>query len=680
MMLFINNLSIFVSILLGSTTSKGNCIQINQSYPRNKDLKDNHWSTFTFTSRKQAIIMTSVKAMNYGKFIAGRGPVVPHAVGRGLWTWAPLGKVGGKEYLIDDTKSDAEKVSHKGERILYNLWLTNRANKEHVNYKLMSIFKHDDIWISSYKKLIGYRGSYSAGPDGRTILDLSESGVLDIKNSVINGSFKWGQTRKVFIPKPGGGKRPLGIPDIQDRLVQEVIRRVLSSIYEPIFSPYSHGFRPGRSCHTALRNVRKSFKGTKWMIEGDISKFFDTVNHDKLITLLRNKINDERLLNLIYAGCKSKIIMPDSGSITNDRGVPQGGVVYPLLANIYLHELDMLMHKFIDERNIGFQRPHNSEYRRYVRKHGYRNARKTKLKASDYTSDKYKRFSYVRYADDFIIGMCDTRQEALQVKSLIADFLSNELNLLLNQDKTLITDTTKKATKFLGYLIHIHSGVYSRNHNNTLRLTGKGHVRLMADTNKVVRRLAEKGFCTKDGDPRPKFTFLSDTQGTTNKKVNRIFRGIMEYYKLADNKKQFGCLLFYIFSHSLAKLYSAKFRWHRRATIFKLAGRDLSLPIMVKRSVIGKLTDIPIEPIIYSHYSHIPITIKAPLDPSFTASWDAVYKGTVIGPEEINDILRKNTIAGPIKDNNAVCAKCGSSKELQIHHIKRLKDVNKESI
>lgn len=296
------------------------------------------------------------------------------------------------------------------------------------------------------------------------------------------------------------------------------------------------------------------------MIEGDISKFFDTVDHDKLITLLKKKIKDERLLNLIYAGCKSKIIMPDSGSITNERGVPQGGVVSPLLANIYLHELDMLMHKFIEERNIGFQRPHNPVYRKYVRQHGYRNARKTTLKASDYTSDKYKRLAYVRYADDFIIGMCDTRQEALEVKSNIAKFLANELNLLLNEDKTIITDTQKNGTKFLGYLIHTHPGIWKRNKNNTLRLTGKGHIRLLADTDKVVRRLAEKGFCTKDGDPRPKFTFLSDTQGSTNKKVNRIFRGIMEYYKLAENRKQFGCFLFYIFSHSLAKMYSAKFR------------------------------------------------------------------------------------------------------------------------
>jgi len=629
--------------------------------------------------------------MNNGKFIAGRGPVVPYAVGRGLRTWAPLEKAGGKKYLIDHTKSDAENVSHKGERILYNLWLLNRADKEHVNYKLMSILKHDDIWTSSYKKLMGNRGSMSAGPDGRTILDLSESVVFDIKTSVMNGTHKWGKTRRVYIPIPDGQKRPLGIPRIGDRLVQEVIRKVLSSIYEPVFSPYSHGFRPGRSCHTALRNVRKSFKGTKWMIEGDISKFFDTVDHDKLITLLKKKIKDERFLNLIYAGCKSKIIMPDSGSITNERGVPQGGVVSPLLANIYLHELDILMHKFIEEKNIGVRRPANPAYRKYVKQHGYRNARKTTLKASDYTSDKYKRLAYVRYADDFIIGMCDTRQEALQVKSNIAKFLANELNLQLNEDKIIIKDTIKNATKFLGYLIHTHRGVWKKNKNNTLKLTRKGHIRLLADTDKVVRRLADKGFCTKDGDPRPKFTFLSDTQGSTNKKVNRIFRGIMEYYKLAENWKQFGRNLNYIFSHSLAKMYSAKFRWHRRATIFKLAGRDLSKPIKVVRIVTAKKQDnkkqdnIKIEPLIYSQYAD-----KAPLDPDLSEEWESIYldfdlseewqtiyKGIITNPEDIGEILR---IAGPVLSEKAVCAKCGTHLDLQIHHIRGLKDVNKSPI
>jgi len=142
----------------------------------------------------------------------------------------------------------------------------------------------------------------------------------------------------------------------------------------------------------------------------------------------------------------------------------------------------------------------------------------------------------------------------------------------------------------------------------------------MADRNRVVERLAEKGFCNKSGDPRPKFTYLYDSQSNTNTKINRIFRGIMEYYKLGENRRQMGCELFFIFSHSLAKLYAAKYRWHRIATIFKMAGRDLGGEIKIKRSILGNINSGRIDPIIYSHYKDIAIAVKAPLDPNFQAT------------------------------------------------------------
>jgi group II intron reverse transcriptase/maturase len=620
--------------------------------------------------------------MNYGKNIGGRGFVVPYTMGRGLWTRAGLNKVRGEECLTDSIDEFPGNVSHKGEHILYNLWWKNKNDKNHINYKLMSILKHDDIWIESYAKLLGNRGSTTAGPDGRTIAELTFDTVNAIKGKVLNGTFEWGEIRRVYIPKPNGGKRPLGIPNISDRLVQEVLRRVLSCIYEPNFSPYSHGFRPGRSCHTALRNVRKSFKGTKWMIEGDISKFFDRVDHTKLISILKKKIRDERILNLIYAGCKCKVIMPESGSIKNEYGVPQGGVLSPLLSNIYLNELDTFMEREMIDGNVGFQRPHSPEYRLYVKKHGLRRARKTELRPTDNMSKSYKRMSYVRYADDFIIGMCDTKTVAVELKTKLANFLKEDLKLELNEGKTIVNDLVqkKKPTRFLGYAIYMHHGIWKRNSNNTLRLYGKGHVRLMVDRNRVVERLAEKGFCTKSGDPRPKFTYLYDSQSNTNTKVNRIFRGIMEYYKLGENRRQVGCELFYILSHSLAKLYAAKFRWHRIATIFKMGGRDLGGKIKIKRSILGNINSGRIDPIIYSHYKDIAQAIKAPLDPNFQATWEEIYKGAnQKAISTIEDILRKNTIAGPITTRGDRCSNCGATEELNMHHIKGLKDVQNKS-
>lgn len=334
------------------------------------------------------------------------------------------------------------------------------------------------------------------------------------------------------------------------------------------------------------------------------------------------KIRDEKLLNLVHSGCKSTDILPNSGPIVNEDGVPLGGLLSPLLANIYLHFFDQFMEKEVQEHNIGLLSPHFPIVRTSVRQHANRNARKTGLQPADQMSDQNKKMAYVRYADNFIIGLNASHQEAIKLKARITDFLDSRLELELNQEKTVISDTSRKGTKFLGYVIHLHSGLGLRNKKGKLRQSEENHVVLHADRDRVVRRLAEVGFCTKDGDPRPKFSFLSDSQAVINHKVNQIFRGIMEYYKLADNRKQFGCHLFFIFSHSLAKLYSAKFRWHRRAIIFKIAGRDLSKPIKMESSVIGKKGEdlLQIEPIIYSEYRLIKPAIKRARDPHFAAS------------------------------------------------------------
>lgn len=184
-------------------------------------------------------------------------------------------------------------------------------------------------------------------------------------------------------------------------------------------------------------------------------------------------------------------------------------------------------------------------------------------------SDTFSRMAYVRYADDFVIGLANNKSIALQIKNKITEFLREELHLSLNAEKTLITDispTKHRALKnhygkFLGYKIQMHPGIITRTGPyRRRRLTGKGHVILKVDKDRVLKRLSEKGFCKKDGTPIPKFTFLSDTQATTNEKINRIMRGMMNYYKLADNKIQFGCHLFHIMSFSLAKMYAAKFR------------------------------------------------------------------------------------------------------------------------
>lgn len=248
--------------------------------------------------------------------------------------------------------------------------------------------------------------------------------------------------------------------------MQEVLRRILSAIYEPIFDQHSHGFRPSRSCHTALRDIRKNFKGSKWIIEGDISRFFDEVSHNTLIKLLEQKIKDPRFIKLIKTGLKVKIILPEKGSMYNDLGVPQGGVLSPLLSNVYLHELDKFMKELHKEYNIGLQRPASMEYRRIAKRlQSRKKARDLGLRPSEMTSDLFKRLSYVRYADDFLIGLSLSRSESYVVRSRVETFL-NGLGLRLDLDKTQITDVSPSnhrkpshKVSFLGYEIGIHKGV-----------------------------------------------------------------------------------------------------------------------------------------------------------------------------------------------------------------------------
>jgi hypothetical protein len=303
----------------------------------------------------------------------------------------------------------------------------------------------------------------------------------------------------------------------------------------------------------------------------------------------------------------------------------------------------------IKEFNVGTNRPHSLEYRRVARSLKSRKAaRKLGLTPTDMLSEKFMRIRYVRYADDFIVGLICSRTKALEIKNHIKMFLKEQLHLELNDSKTLLTDVAPRKhfnytnqVGFLGYLISMHKGVITRTVTNKRRLTGKGHVVLKVDQRKVVSRLAEKGFCTKDGSPRPKFTYMHDTQAVTNEKVNRIFRGIVNYYKLADNIRHFGCRLFYIFSHSLAKMYAAKYRWHRRAIIFNIGGRDLSKPLLAKRGKghLGRLTDsyrIPLKGIVYSHYEDIPKPVKAPLNPDFLSSFNEVYNSRF---KEVEDVV-----------------------------------------
>jgi group II intron reverse transcriptase/maturase len=213
----------------------------------------------------------------------------------------------------------------------------------------------------AFDKVASNKGA--AGPDGQSIEQVREhlsEVLLVLTAALLSGTYEPGNIRRVWIPKASGGQRGLGIPNVVDRVVQEAVRQVLEPQYEPTFHASSHGFRPKRSCHTAIAEARRYLEdGNEWVVDLDLEKFFDQVNHQRLMARLAQRVSDKRLLVLIGRMLKAKVVMPDGVVVSTDEGVPQGGPLSPLLSNIVLDELDSELerrgHRFVrfaDDCNI----------------------------------------------------------------------------------------------------------------------------------------------------------------------------------------------------------------------------------------------------------------------------------------------------------------------------------------
>lgn len=304
--------------------------------------------------------------------------------------------------------------------------LKKHAQTENYEYKrLYRNLYNEELFLLAYNKIYAKPGNMTKGADGKTIDGISLERIKDTVDQLRNGTYKPNPARRTYILKKNGKKRPLGIPSIDDKLVQEVTRMILENIWEDTFSNCSHGFRPKRSCHTALQQIQSTFNGVKWFIEGDISAYFDTIDHNILIRILRKRIKDERFIQLIRKFLKAGYLEDRQYHVTYS-GTAQGSIISPILANIYLNELDKHMMDFKKSFDIGSARRRNPEHRKaegqkYHIKKKYVSTWKTldrtekskickQVKALEQTmvnipsadpfDPQYRRLSYVRYADD----------------------------------------------------------------------------------------------------------------------------------------------------------------------------------------------------------------------------------------------------------------------------------------
>ena len=431
-------------------------------------------------------------------------------------------------------------------------------------YRLM---ENPEIWKMAYANIYVNKGAITKGTDNITLDGFSMARVEKIISELKDGSYQFTPVKRVYIPKKSGKLRPLGIPNGNDKLVQEVCRIILNEIYEPCFSKYSHGFRPNRSCHTALEQVKGVWTGTKWIIEMDIKGFFDNINHEVMLKILEKKIDDKRFIKLIAS-------MISNGYLENWKynatysGTPQGGVISPILANIYLNELDSYIMELISEFNIGKYRRPNPDYikireRRkrisreienakensdYIKVSNlmeeYKELGKELLNTaySDFMDAGYKRLNYVRYADDFILGVIGSKQDAVEIANKIERFIVQKLKLEIAPDKFAIVHATK-GVEFLGFDVRNYSGnkvskVTSRN-SSAMKRTISNRMQILIPNKKLFEFSSSHGY----GDlnlHKPKsrgaLTVCSDAEIITQ--YNTELRGFVNYYSIANSPRR----------------------------------------------------------------------------------------------------------------------------------------------
>jgi group II intron reverse transcriptase/maturase len=269
-----------------------------------------------------------------------------------------------------------------------------------------------DLYLRAYAKLYKNDGAMTPGTTGETVDGMSLEKIDRVIEAIRCERWKWPPVRRVYIDKPKGGKRPLGMPDWSYKVVQDIVRSILEAYYEPQFSDRSHGFRPHRGCQTALTEIYNIWKGTKWFIEGDIKGCFDNIDHHILMDILQENIRDNRFLRLIKGALKAGYC-EEWKYHPSLSGSPQGGIVSPILSNIYMDRLDRFVQDtVIPEYTRGIRRKEGEEYRRlhslstYYRNTG-RIERAEELRKAmqqypsvDPNDEEYRRLRYVRYADD----------------------------------------------------------------------------------------------------------------------------------------------------------------------------------------------------------------------------------------------------------------------------------------
>lgn len=540
------------------------------------------------------------------------------------------------------------------------------------------------VLIIAYNSIKSKPGNMTEGIDANTLDGIDMRWFVETNKALVRESWQPQPTRRVYIPKPNGKMRPLGISSPRDKIVQQAMRLTLETILEPKFSNLSHGFRPDRGCHTALKEVR-NWKGVPWFIEGDIKNFFPTIDHRILEKLLMEHFQEARLINLYWKFAKAGYIDWEDNKVkfvATDVGVPQGGIVSPILSNLMLHSLDRLMEDLINKYDIK-----NRELTPHVTNPGYHkltmrikrkkikinnikllgeNIKDDRAKYRKLVKDRWKissllpnkdfiKIRYVRYADDFLIGVWGPKRVAEELKIQIAEHLRN-LNLELSLEKTLITNARANRAMFLGTFIKrvaSDKSIWLARNSDLKKRAATGNIWMAAPILELIKKLEEKGFLKSiqfRWSPKSIGKFTAIPIQDIILRYNAIVTGILNYYSFVDNRRYLNKVV-WILKESLRKTISRKLKINGKIFSRKF-GEDIVYKKYDKRSettrfVIFCQPDLTRRPMLFLG--------KAIFDDPFRAY---------------------NFKVSTINHLGQVCSSCGSSSNIEMHHLRHIKTIS----
>jgi group II intron reverse transcriptase/maturase len=567
----------------------------------------------------------------------------------------------------------------KAEIVLSMLGQKAKEDSTFVFDRLYRNLFNPDFYLLAYNNIYDKEGNLTEGTDQVTIDGFNMRLIEKLIEEMRTETYRPKAVGRVYIPKKSGKLRPLGVPTFRDKLVQEVVRLILQAIYEPIFLDSSHGFRPERSCHTALVQIKTTCRGTNWVIEGDIKGFFDHISFEKLLEILSRRISDGRFLNLIHLFLRA-------GYMENQRifhpltGTPQGGVVSPILANIYLHELDVFMQRLCEKYSTDAkERRHYEPYRRlnierfHARKMGdYQRAEELvqqmrTLPSCDPCDPKYIRVKYTRYADDFLVMVIGSKGLSIRICDEIRNFLNAELQLELSAEKTLITNLANQSVSFLGYEIAKtrENTALTENTLGVKKRAANETIQLLVPTEVINEKL--KPF-VKNGKAVHHNARINDPILDILTQYNAEIRGLYNYYCLAtDVSTKINKFRHYHYT-SLQKTIARKEKCSIAQVIEKYGVNVKLKQGTGTRKLLGVTYQTKAGTKTLTYFNE-PIRKKDKPDigPGGLGIWD-------------KPILERHQILKRLAADK--CELCGelwdSTNTLEVHHVRKLKDIKQK--